>query len=273
MWKKLTGIIGSTLELGFAGNAIQHHADGIAIRNNADDANKNLVVARPQGTNKDLHASTFADTKERVILIEWSFDGGTPPTPGDHTGQYGLCHTSGGSYNAGEVWFDDGAAVTLVTPYKMLVLMTKVSVAGTVNLIDEGLYIAQSGSAPYSWTLKGDGTPNYTGVERIIMIDIPAATAGNYDATTAIPEDARITKVITKIITPFDAGTLTVLVHGSSDLTVQTTAENDTATAGTYETGDYEEVTSSFAGPPRVTIVTAASGAAEVYVHYTVPLV
>lgn len=273
MFKKLSGIIGTTFKLGFGGNAIQHHVDGVAIRNNDDDANMNLVVARPQGTNKDLHASTFSDVKERAVLIEFSFNGASPPAGGTNTGKYGICHTSDGSFNAGEIYHDDGADLNLVAPYKMMVLMTKVAVSGTVSLIDEGLYIAESASAPYSWTLKGDGTPVYTGVERVTMIDIPAASVGNVDATTAIPEGAYISKVITKILTGFDAGTLAVKIHGSSDLTVQATTENDALTVGTYETGNYEEVTSSYAGVPRVTIATATSGAAKVFVHWVTPFV
>jgi hypothetical protein len=271
MFKKLNGIIGSVFKIGFAGHAIQEHTDGLAIRNNAADADANLVVARPQGTNKDTHATTFADLKERAILVEFGFDGGTPPAAGTNTGMYGFCHTSGGTWNAGELAYDDGVTLAAVIPYKMMVLMTKVAVVGTVNLIDEGLYIAESASAPYSWTLKGDGTPSYTGVERVIEIPV-TSTAGNYDATSAVPENARITRVAVVIDTPYDAGTtFAVMVHGSSDLTVQTTTESDPETAGTYETGNYEEVTSTYSGPPRVTVATGGSGAARVYVHYALP--
>jgi hypothetical protein len=272
MFKKLSGIVGSVFKIGLTGNAIANHTDGLAVRNSADDANKNLVVARPQGSNKDLHAAPFADVKERVVLVEFSFNGGTPPSGGTNSGKYGMCHTSGGSYNAGELYYDDGSDLNLVTPYKMQVVMTKVAVAGTVNLIDEGLYIAESASAPYSWTLKGDGTPVYTGVERVIEIPVTAA-AGNFDASTAVPEGARITRVSTKVSTAFDgSATIAVLIHGSSDLTVQTTSENSPGSAGTYETGDYEDVSSTYAGPPRVTLGGSPSvGAAKVYVHYATP--
>jgi hypothetical protein len=274
MFKKLNGIIGSFFKIGFNGHAIQEHTDGLAIRNNAVDADANLVVARPQGTNKDTHAATFADVKERATLVEFGFDGGSPPAAGTNTGKYGFCHTSGGTWNAGELAYDDGVTLAAVIPYKMMVLMTKVSVAGTVNLIDEGIYIAESAAAPYSWILKGDGTPNYTGVERVIAIPV-TSTAGNFDATTAVPENGVITRVSVKVTTPYDNdSTITVLIHGSvGDLTVQATTENNAEVADTYETGNYEVVTADQAGPPRVTLAVGGSGAATVYVHWALPYV
>lgn len=269
LYDKIAGTTSETLQIGLTGNVIKNHTDGLAVRNEADDANKNLVVARPQGANADTHAAPYLDVKERVLLVEFSFDGGSPPAPGVNTGKYGICHTSGGSYNAGAIYLDDGVALTAVTINKSHLLLTTTAVTGTVSLIANGIYIAQAAAAPYSWTLKGDGTPTSTGVQKAVKVTVGSA-AGNFDSTTSIPSGAKILRVLTDVQTLYDgAATIEVRINGATPLTVQATTENRPNKVGLYANTPFSDVGAANAGVVRVVLGgTPTVGAAEVVVEY-----
>lgn len=269
LFDKIAGTSSETLQVGLIGNVVKNHVDGLAIRDEGDTANKNLVVARPQGANADTHAAPYIDVKERAVLVEFSFDGGAPPAAGANTGKYGFCHTSGGSYNAGAVYLDDGAALLAVTINKGHLLLTTTAVTGTVSLIANGAYIAQAAAAPYSWTLKGDGTGTSTGVQKAISVPVSSA-AGNFDSTTSIPAGAKILRVLSNVTTQYDgSATLEVRINGSTPLTVQATTENRPSKVGLYANTPFENVGALNAGVVRVVLGgTPTVGAAEVVVEY-----
>jgi hypothetical protein len=266
---KIAGTSSETFQVGLTGNVVKNDTDGLAVRNEADNANKNLVVARPQGASQDVHAATYLDVKERGLLIEWDFNGNSPPSPGANTGKYGFCHTSGGSYNAGAVYLDTGAALTTVPIYKMQILLSTTAVTGTVSLIALGCYVATAASAPYSWSLRGDGSGTSTGVQKKIKVPV-TATAGNFDSTTTIPENSKIMRVFTEVKTLYDGGaTIAVKINGSSPLTVQATTENRPNKVNLYANTPFADVSASNAGVVRVTLGgTPTVGAAEVVVEY-----
>ena len=266
---KIAGTSSETFQVGLAGNVLKNDTDGLAVRNEADDANKNLVVARPQGSAQDTQAATYLDTKERALLIEFSFNGGSPPSAGSNTGKYGFCHTSGGGYNAGQVYLDTGAALTSVTIYKMHELASTTAVTGTVSLIANGYYVAQAATAPFSWTLKGDGTGSNTGVSKSVKLTV-TATAGNFDSTTSVPSGAKVLRVYTNVTTAYDgAATIAVKINGSSPLTVQATTENRPGKINNYLNTPFADVGASNAGVIRVTLGGSPTvGACDVVVEY-----
>ena len=267
---KIAGTSSETLQIGLAGNQIKNDpTDGLAVRDEADLVNKNLTVARPQGASADVHASTYLDTKERVFLIEFAFNGGAPPAPGTNTGKYGFCHTSGGGYNAGAIYLDNGVALVAAPIYKMHSLVTTTAITGTVSLIANGVYIAQSGAAPYSWTSKGDGAGTNTGTTKSVKLAI-TNVAGNFDSTTSIPSGAKILRVYTDIKTAYDGGaTISVRINGGTPLTVQATTENRPNKINLYQNTPFADVGGANAGPIRVVLGGAPTvGAADVLVEY-----
>ena len=266
---KIAGTSSETLQIGLTGNLIKNDTDGLAVRNEADDANKNLVIARPQGSSQDIHAATYLDVKERAFLIEWSFNGGSPPAPGSNTGKYGFCHTSSGGYNAGQVYLDNGAALVAASIYKMHQLFSTTAVSGTVSLIANGCYVATSAAAPYNWSLRGDGTGTNTGVQKAIKVDVTAA-AGDFDSTTTVPTGAKIMRVFTNVKTAYDGGaTIAVKVNGATPLTVQATNENRPNKTNLYANTPFSDVGAANTGVIRVTLGGAPTvGAAEVVVEY-----
>lgn len=270
---KLLGTSNESFKVGLTGNQIKNDTDGIAIRNTADNALKNAVVARPQGASADTHAATYLDVKQRIVLIEYSFAGsdvGTGINPGDNTGKYGMCHTDGSTYVAGSIYYDTGVALEIIPMYKMMEAASTTAFTGTVSMIANGLYIAQSAGGNYTWTLKGDGSGTSTGVEKFIEVAV-TASKGNFDSTTVIPEGARITRVLVDVTTLYDGGaTIQVTANGSAPVTLQATTENLPSATGTYGNTPMAVLGATGTGVVRVVLGggTVTVGAAKVIVGY-----
>lgn len=226
LWHAIYGTMRSFFQIGGpSGPGLKRSSGELQVRNNIDNAFANLQVAR---ATVDVHAATYLDVKERIFLIEFSFDGASPPTPGTNTGKYGICHTDGGSYSAGAIYLDTGAILADVVVYKRSVLMTTTTVTGTVSLVANGVYIAQSSVAPHAWTLKGDGSPASVGLVRSVQVNFTTASASS---TTNIPTGSTVLRVYTNVASAFDTGTIAVKV---GSLVVQSTDLNDPTTPGLY---------------------------------------
>lgn len=271
MFKKLSGIIGNFFRVGLSGNAIKDHANGIEIRNGGDTASANIVIAR---ATSDTHGTTYLDLKERAILLEFSFDGASPPSAGDNTGKYGLCHTADVGYDAGSVWYDTGSALTEVTVYKAMAAASTTAISGTVSMIANGLYIAQAATAPYSWTLKGDASLTGAGYIKTIEVAV-TATKGNFDSTEVIPDGAVVLSASCSVTTLYDgSATIAVSANGSSPVTLMSTSENNPAAVEIYEVEQRTDIGSTGTGVVRVVLGggTVTVGAAVVHVQYVTPL-
>lgn len=279
VFKKLAGIVGDTFKLGIGdlAHALVDHTDGVKITANDGTTAANAVVARPQGTNKDTHASTYLDVKERVIDLEFSFSGGTPPTPA--AGLYGICHTSGGGFSAGSIYLSTGAIIAttdIIPMYKMMMATPRSTVTGTVSMEADALYIAESGSAPYTWTKK---SPSAADVGDILTIKVSFGWANmgtNVDSTASIPDTASVVRSSVVVTTLFSGGSnpaATVLSHGGAgDDTLQSTTDNNLKKANQYDVDDIIPIVATHGGPVRVTLTgTATAGAGYALVQYTTP--
>lgn len=281
-FSKVRGIIGSifTLGIGSRAHALKDHDDGVAIRDNGDANNANIVIARPQGVNQNVHGTTYLDLKERVVDIEFAFDGATY-TPGSNNGKYGLCHTSGGSYTAGAIYLESGLSLTPIPMYKMIAACSRITFSGTVGMVEDGFYLSESAVAPYNWTLKGDGGAN--GIGRVKTISLPFSytdIGSPVHSSTTIPSGAKIYRSTVSVSTAFSGGaspTCLVEVEGTSiDTVLQSTADNNLAMPTPPNYFDNEEVLNvppGEGGPLRVTLGgTATAGVAVVDVLYAMPL-
>lgn len=278
VFKKIKGIIGDILLLGIenTAHAIKDNTDGVAIVQNDESTLANAVVARPQGASQDTHAATYLDLKERVIDIEWSFNGAAAPAPGTNTGKYGLCHTSGGGFSAGNIYLDDGAALTLIPMYHMMACSPRAAIVGTVSMIADGFYVAEGSAAPWSWTLKGDGTVSYTGV--VLAIEVPFGFAdfpGTKSSTTNIPLNAKVIRSIVKVNTLFTPGaapTVAVDINGAPTTTLRATTDQNLKVAHQFDVVD--EITCAAAGPVQLTLAAGGAvlaGAGTCLVEYVTP--
>lgn len=136
--------------------------DGTTKNNFSLGLESNKTILIPDRVNKKL---TMADefgfrwiVGESPILISGSFDGVTPPTPGDASGEYFLCHTSIGNYTAGGVYYDNTTEIQRVLISHGCSITTKDAIASAfIDLEADTLYSAESDIAPYAWTAKGGG--------------------------------------------------------------------------------------------------------------------
>ncbi len=250
------------------GNSLKNVSDGIAVRNAADDSDQNITIKQASGAVSG-HGVNWLDLRDANVLIQFSFDGSSAPAPGTNTGMYGFCHTSGGTYTAGQIYYDDGTQLRATKIHVGTRITTGSAISGTVSLNANGVYAAHSATAPFSWTLKGDGMAGGTGIVKSLEIDID--TSASKSSTSSIPAGAEIIRVRTKITSEYDNNAqISVIVDGSSDLTIQPADENDPSVASMY-VSEVEDgaVTSSTEGVVTVNITNSPStGAGKVIVDF-----
>ena len=271
IFQNIKGIMGSLFQIGGpSGNQLKNQADGLAVRNSTDNAHQNLSVKQASGGSPS-HAVNWQDFRDGSPLIQFSFDGASAPAAGSNAGAYGMCHTSGGSYSAGQVYYDNGTTLAPVKTYIGMSITTGSAISGTVSMNANGVYVAHSSAVPFTWTLKGDGAPNLTGFARQIRLALD--TSASKSSTTPIPAGSKVSSVSTEIETAYDNGaTIQVIVDGAvSDLTIQSTTENDPSTTGVYISEPVAQtVDADSEGLVKVVITGGPSaGSGELVVNFT----
>lgn len=122
----------------------------------------------------------------------------------------------------------------------------------------------------------GDDLTTKTYVDSLIggTIEIPiGSTAGNFDSTATIPSTAVITRVSTKVTTPFNGSATISVGYPGSVSAFQATGEIVTGTASEYQNTRTTPQLSGSAQAVRVTLGgTPSAGAGVAYVSWTLPL-
>ena len=271
LFKKIFGTTESTFQVGgTSGAKIKNSSAVMEIRNAADNAYAKLRALLIQSSNAPTtDVPTLLDAMIKVI--QFSFDGATPPNAGDNTGKFGICHTTGGSYTANDVVYDTGSALLVMPRETVMLLVTAVAVSGTVSLNDDGIY-GWEGSA---YVLKGDGAATSTGFVKCIKVALAFGSGATVDSTTSIPSGAFVTRTAVVVGTLFNgtAPTVAVSINGSSPLTIMTTGENNLKLANQYEVEDIFTIGANETGVVRLSYTAdgSSAGAANVFVFYTTP--
>ena len=269
VWKKLRGTMRNTFGIG-------NEVDGFNIKNNsgvgeirdAGDTGFETLRAALISSGANLNdIPVLLDLQGRVPNIEYSFDGDTPPTAGANTGKFGICHTDGTGFNAGNVVYDDGIALLLIPTEVVRTLTTSGAVIGDLNLIANGLYAYQGST----WILKGDGAPVSQG--HTLAIEVPLGTNASYSSTTVIPAGARVCRTLVRIDTAYDLGTtITVSVDGTADILLMGANDSKANKLGQYESDELFNVIAGNTGVVTAAIsATPAAGAGTVIVWYVTP--
>ncbi len=269
---------------GIAGDLFQFdNGDGAQIKNNSgiievrDSTDANMAILRAAGI--PLSSSDLADIPDlldlrgRIVDVEFDFTGASAPSPGANTDTFGFCHTSGGSYTAGDIVFDNGSALVVMPSNVATHLTSRSAVTGGISLIQNGIYARQG----VTWTLKGDGTPTQTGHELAVAVDYDFNDEGTpVSSSTEVPDGAVITRVTNSVSTLFNdsATTLQVDIDGTADETVMATADSKLKFANEYSVPQHTAIVSGTTGPVRVTIAggSPTAGEGQVIVHYVTPL-
>jgi hypothetical protein len=271
VFKKIKGTMEQFLQInGPTGSGIKESSGILEVRNSGDS---DYVVARAadvpsSGSNlKDL--INLLMLRGRVADIEFSFNGGTPPSAGANTNKFGFCHTAGGGYSAGDIVFDTGSVLQILPSDVATHLTSRSAVTGTISLIQNGVY-AREGA---TWTIKGDGAATATGLGQWIEVPFDFNHTGSgVSSTTNLPDGARVLSTRVNVETLFDdTPTVTVTVDGSSPETLMAIADSDLTVAAEYHAQDTHLITSTSAGAIKVVVGgTPTVGSGRVLVEYIV---
>jgi hypothetical protein len=232
-----------------------------------EDNSNNLVYARVKKVNDNASPNandiaTYFDVAGKIVQIGFSFDGASPPSAGANTGLYGFCHTSGGIYNAGEVFFDNGT--TLIEVLHCTHLTTGTSITGTISLLANGSYALQLGT----WTLKGDGTSAGIPTGTTRMLKIPFTNSSTtVNSTTSLTADTEIISVAVRKSVAFNGTAPTLAV--ARGVTLLATSDNDLKS--TITDISLEPIKILVDGVVTLTVTSdgSSSGTAEVIITYS----
>jgi len=269
IWKKLRGTMTSLFGVGNEddGFNIKNASGKAEIRNAADTAYEIIRAAHIASGGGLNDLPTLLDLQARVPNIEYSFDGDSAPSAGSNSGKFGICHTDGSSYNAGNVVYDTGSTLILIPTEVVRTVTTSSAVSGTLSMNANGLYAWQGGT----WILKGDGAPAQTGILR--TIDVPTSTNATYDSTTSVPSGARVVRTAYVVETAYTASTTAVVsIAGTTPQELLGTNDSKLSNVGEYDNDAVFNIDSSSEGLVHVAITgTPAAGAGRVIVFYATP--
>lgn len=267
LFKKLRGTVEYVLHIGGPLKSLWK-TDGVGSNTwfkarNYDDSEYVHVMGlnHSQGGVDDDNLGTQLDIKAYFPLIYAGFDGGSPPSWTDD--KFYMCHTSGGSYTAGRVYYkkSTGASPILIDTTYIGHIVTNDAISGTVSFEEDWLY-TWDGSA---WEKKCDLSAGDSGKQ---YIGITIGTTSPYTSTAVVPTGAIITDVIVDITTAYT---------GATSFTVECDSNNIVSGTdvwyGTINQYVVEDVTPIGSGDTvEVTIGgTLSAGAGKVYVGYVTP--
>ena len=230
IFQKLSGIIGSTFQIGgTSGPILKNNSGAVEAKNAADSAFVPVNAGTPTAWGDN--AVVTATMLQKAFIVGAEFDGASPP-PNSVTVQYLLCTTTGGAYTAGDLAFDNGTNTGTVSRIAatngMVVSVTTVLNTGVLP-VDPGAQVWFSGS--FTPLLTG-----YSGIAKSILVDFTDADfPGTKSSTATIPANATILNTRVQVLTggAFSAGTVSV-GHSSTAALLHATTDNDLTTSGLY---------------------------------------
>lgn len=149
---------------GPSGPKIKNESGVIGIRNSADNAYTKLKALSINENPSEEHIPNLRNLNDFLPNISFSFFGDTAPSPGDNTGEYGFCHTTGGVYIEGDVVYDTGSMLEKLSPLLCKRLTTSIVVSGDLSLVQYGLYRYVNSS----WQLIGGGSGSLNNVVELL---------------------------------------------------------------------------------------------------------
>ena len=217
---------------------------------------------------EDYNAAAQLDVRMFTVYLNGDFDGSSPTSPSNK--EFHFCHTSGGSFTAGRVYYRKAGAFVLVPTAWIKFLITTSSVSGTVSLEADWLY-AWNGS---NWIKKCDSSGIGTGKQYIkVPFDY---TTTSFSSTSQIPSGAICTDVIVDLTTAFNDSTIVSCETDSS--TIVTNNDIEHSVANQYVVEDITLISSADVCTVNVTkdgtnLTDATIGEGVAYFGYVTPKV
>lgn len=275
LFTNLRGIMSSLFQIGGPTGPQLYNSSGVIELKDATNTNyaqgRAAHIVQSSTTSYDVINLLMAQS--RVAQIGFSFTGASAPSPGANTGKFGLAHTAGGGYAAGDVVYDTGTALYKLPTEICLHCTTTSAITGTVSMIANGFYSRDSGT----WTMKGDTVNSFQGLTRVVEVSYAWNTGGGtISSTAAIESGARVLRVYNRVDTPFDgtSPTVEVVTDGTADQVIMATTDSNIAVSNTYLVEEPVDIVANTAGVVKVNIVPgagAANGAGKIIVEYSKP--
>lgn len=210
-----------------------------------------------------LSVATQKDVHSYMVYITGGFNGASPGTMTNDC--YYFCHTSGGSYTAGNVYYYNGSSLELVPTNYIRFLVSDTAITGTISLEADWLY-AWTGSA---WEQKCTMSPANNGK---IYIKVLIGTSSSYTSTAKIPTGCIVTDVIADITTAYVSSSLATVEVKCGSITLMDIDNNYAEEVNQYSTEDINAI--STAAVVTVNVAgTPTAGAGTVYVGFVTPQV
>lgn len=264
IWQKILGTINSYFRLSLTGPRLKDNSGTLDVRNSDDSAYANVSCASPTS---DSHAVTkaYADRLEKPMIVTAQVDGDTEPTPTSR--RHIVVNSDGTEADIGDVWWDDGSAVTKLTATEgRTIAVTDALTGGTATFDTDSIYVWDADGS--TWVKIGD-IGALTGPVRVIRFALD--NSASQDSTSEIPANARILECAVEVTTPYSAGaTIQVGSTSTADL-AQATTDNNPQSAARYVVAQ-DTAWETSASVVRVAVSnTPAAGVGVCVVKYTNP--
>lgn len=221
LFKNLIGTVKSKFYIGGPkAGFIEFVSDKFRFRNNADDDFLNVRLKNiPNSGSTDFDAVALMDLQGRVADISAGFAGASPP--GVVNGTFIFCHTSGGSFTAGRVYYGLNAVWTLMPQIVTSHISTRAAISGSVSLEANAIYAFESGS----WVKKGRGIDRGF---RCIAVTFNDASTYPVSSTTQVPAGNVVARTVLNITEAFDAGCeFAISIDSTIPITLLNSASDD----------------------------------------------
>lgn len=263
LFKNLIGTVKDRFHIGGPkGGFIKYVTDRFELKKSDDSDYETLRLLNIKASGNDFDAVALMDLRGRVADISISFAGSSPSAVTN--GAFAFCHTSGGSFTAGKVYYGLNAVWTLMPNEVTSHISTRSAITGSVSLEANAIYALESGV----WVKKGRGIDRGF---RCIAVPFTDASTFPVSSSTQIPANNVVNRTIVDIKEGFDSGCLLeIFINSTSPITLLNSDDGD---FDVEEVNQYDSdlvVSPATAGAVRIaqTGTSPTSGDAIVYVFF-----
>lgn len=203
--------VGSDVELGKGGPRFIDNGGAVEHKDTAGTAFAVVRGAHPIDEN-DFVTKKFMETRANII-VTGQIDGGSPPAAGT-AGRIFIVTTTGGTYTAGELYYDNGVtweAIPMVdgTSVKIADALT----GGTLTFLGDHIYVYDLDTT--TWMDIGPA-PGETSNVKGVWITVGFADVGA-NLIKNVPLGCQVTRAKVRVTQVFNGTTPTMIIGDSGD--------------------------------------------------------
>lgn len=279
VFKNVDGIVNNQFQIGGDDGCMLENDSSLVVimakeyggSNYAPIAQKPIIEQSPgdEGLAQKRHAVDLIDLQSKVVLVEYAFDGASPPSPAANTYKFGICLKTGGSYTAAQIIYDDGSDLIPIPFALVRTIACKASnlsvSGGAFSLAANSIYFLEGGA----WTLKG-GLSAAAGMLKIMRIPF-AHNSKTPVSTATLSASDYIQQISVVITTAFNSTSSISIACGAQTLLTRSAEYNGLMSANQYDEEGLIDMTAS--GAVGITITSSAgAGAGYAMIVYGEPL-